>query len=529
MSFSISNTSASVVITDITTPSSVTGELTITGGTLPLSIGGLISGSNTEINNTKGSPYGSIVMMLQQGDAKIDTFVNNTLYSTDTYGSGLISVQTPILQSTDSLTMAVSDPQFDCYDFGTGFDADPEAIKQQADGKLIVGGYYTTYQGVSANRIVRLNTDFSIDDTFDYGTGFNAEVNAVAIQSDGKILVGGNFTQYNGTARNRIVRLETDGSIDTTFGIGTGFNATIWAITVQSDGKILVGGQFTSYSGSSRSKIVRLNTNGSIDTTFASPGTINNSVFDISIQTDNKVVVVGQFTQVSGVTNNRIARFSSTGVIDNTFVTGGLNASGYVLLCEDDGKVVVGGNFTQVSGVSSSGIVRLLSGGTIDATFNVGSGFTQVGGTLQILDITPVNGQYLVSGQFASYNGTTAKALARLNDNGSIDTTLNQGSGFTYNVDGFSLPSLPLSNGNIVVGGDLSAYDGVSTPRVAVLTPFGGLLNCEPTPTPTPTNTSTPTPTPSVTATQTTTPTPTLTNTVTPTNTSTPTPTPTHT
>jgi uncharacterized delta-60 repeat protein len=479
MSFSISNTSASAVITTLSTPSSVTGELTITSGSLPLVEGDLISGTNTEITNTKGSPYGTIQMFLQQGDVSIDTFVNNTLYSTDTYGSGIISVQTPILQSGDSLTMAVSDPQFTCYDFGTGFNADPEIIRQQADGKLVVAGFYTTYQGVSANRIVRLNTDFSIDDTFVYGTGFNGEAVALAIQSDGKILVGGNFTTYKGTARNRIIRLETDGSIDTTFGIGTGFNATVWAITIQPDGKILVGGEFTSYSGAVESKIVRLNTNGTIDTTFNTP-IINNTVFDIGVQPDNKVVVVGAFTQVSGITNNRIVRFSSTGVIDNTFATGGLNNfGGFVVLCQADGKVVVGGDFTQVSGVSSSGIVRFLSGGSIDNTFVVGTGFGQTGGTLQILDITATNGKYLVSGQFGSYNGTTAKALVRLNTDGTVDTTLNQGSGFTYNISGFSLPSAVLSNGNIVVGGDLSAYNGVSTPAIAVLTPFGGLLNCD--------------------------------------------------
>lgn len=479
MSFSISNTSASAVITTLSTPSSVTGELTITSGSLPLVEGDLISGTNTEITNTKGSQYGTIQMFLQQGDVKIDTYVNNSLYSTDTYGSGMISVQTPILQSGDSLTMAVSDSQFTCYDFGTGFNADPEIFKQQSDGKLIVGGYYTTYNGVSANRIVRLNTDFSIDDTFVYGTGFNEAVNGLAIQSDGKILVGGNFTSYNGTARNRIVRLNTDGSIDGTFNVGTGFNATVWVITLQSDGKILVGGEFTSYSGAIESKIVRLNTNGTIDTTFNTP-IINNTVFDIGVQPDNKVVVVGSFTTVSGITNNKIVRFSSTGVIDDTFVTGGLNNfGGFVVVPQADGKIMVGGDFTQVSGVSSSGIVRLLSGGTIDATFNVGSGFTQVGGTMQVLDIALTNGKYLVSGQFGSYNGTTAKALARINSNGSIDTTLNQGSGFTYNVSGFSLPSITLSSGNIVVGGDLSAYNGVSTPAIAVLTPFGGLLNCD--------------------------------------------------
>jgi uncharacterized delta-60 repeat protein len=479
MSFSIANTSSSAVITDITTPSSVTGELTITSGSLPLSTGGLISGTNTTIDNQKGSPYGTFQMFLKQGDALIDTYVNNTLYSSEKYGSGIVEIQTPIIQSGDSLTMSVSDIDATCFNVGTGFNADPESIKQQADGKLVIGGYFTTYQGVSANKIVRLNTDFSIDDTFVYGTGFNGDVNAVAIQSDGKIVVGGAFTSYNGTARNRIIRLNTDGSLDTTFSIGTGFSATVWAIAIQSDGKILVGGEFTSYSGVSESKIARLNTNGSADATFITP-TINNTVYDIGVQPDNKVVVVGQFTTVSGLTNNRICRFSSTGTLDQTFVTGGLNGFvGLVVLCQADGKIMVGGDFTQVSGVSSNRIVRLLSGGTIDATFNVGTGFAQSGGNCQILDIALTNGKYVVSGQFGSYNGTTAKALVRINADGSIDTTLNQGAGFTYNVSGFSLPSLPLANGNIVVGGDLSAYDGVSTPRIAVLTPFGALLNCE--------------------------------------------------
>lgn len=480
MSFAISNTSAAAVITSISTPSSETGELSVTTGSFPLIQGDLISGTNTTIDNTGGSPYGIIEMFLQQGDAQIDTYVNNTLYSSERYGSGLIQIETPIIQSSDSLTMAVSDPDATCFDVGTGFNADPEIFRQQADGKIVVAGYFTTYNGVSANRIVRLNTDMSIDDTFVYGTGFNSEALSFGIQSDGKIVVGGAFTSYNGTARNRIVRLNTDGSIDGTFSVGAGFDNTVWAVTIQSDGKILVGGDFTTYSGSARNKIVRLNTNGSIDTTFVSAGTINGTVYDIGVQPDNKVVVVGSFTSISAVTNNRIARFSSTGVIDNTFVTGGLNGfGGFVVLCQADGKIMVGGDFTQVSGVSSNRIVRFLSTGARDTSFAVGTGFAQTGGNCQILDIALTNEKYLVSGQFGSYNGTTAAALVRINGDGSIDTTLNQGAGFTYNVSGFSLPSLPLSTGNIIVGGDLSAYKGVSTPRIAVLTPFGSLLNCE--------------------------------------------------
>lgn len=481
MSFSIANTSTSAVITDITTPSSVTGELTVTSGSLPLSTGGFIGGTNTTIDNQKGSPYGTIQMFLKQGDAQIDTYVNNTLYSSEKYGSGIAEIQTPILQSGDSLTMSLSDIDATCSDVGTGFNSDPEIFRQQADGKLFVGGFFTTYQGISANRIVRLNTDFSIDTNFDYGSGFNAEVFALQIQSDEKILVAGAFTTYNGVSRNRIVRLNTDGSIDNTFSIGTGFSSAVWAMTLQPDGKILCAGDFLSYSGVAKTRMIRLNTDGSVDNTFITP-TINDTVFDIGVQPDGKVVIVGAFTQVSGVTNNRIVRFNTNGTLDNTFVTGGLTNGygGFAVLCQADGKVVVGGDFTTVSGVASNRIVRFLSGGTRDTSFVIGSGFTQTGGNCQILDISLTQSdKYLVSGQFGSYNGNTSKALARLNSDGSFDSTLNQGAGFTYNISGFSLPSIPLSNGNMVVGGDLSAYDGVSTPAIAVLDPFGKLLNCQ--------------------------------------------------
>lgn len=481
MSFSISNTSSSAVITDITTPSSVTGELTVTSGSFPLSAGGTVSGTNTTLDNQKGSPYGTLQMFLQQGNALIDTYVNNTLYSSEKYSSGIVSVQTPIIQSGDSLTMALSDIDATCFNIGAGFNFDGESMKQQADGKLVIGGYFTTYQGVSANYIIRLNTDFSIDNTFDYGTGFNAEVNAVAIQSDGKILVGGAFTSYKGTSRNRLVRLNTDGSLDTTFSIGTGFSATVWGITIQSDGKILVCGAFTSYSGVSESRITRLNTNGSIDTTFVTP-TINDIVYDMSIQTDGKIVAVGDFTQVSGASRTSIARFLSDGTLDTTFTTGTLNASAYAVIAQSNGKIIVGGDFTTVSGASSPKIVRLLSGGTRDTSFSVGSGFTQTGGsgTPFVLDITQTqNGQYFVSGIFDTYSGTSANAMVRLNSNGSIDTTFNQGTGLVYDKDGFSMPSLILSNGNIVVSGLITAYDGVSTGTLVAVDPLGKLLNCE--------------------------------------------------
>ena len=109
----------------------------------------------------------------------------------------------------------------------------------QSDGKILVGGTFFTYNGVSANRVIRLNSDGSVDNTFVTGTGFNNYVLSIVIQSDGKILVGGGFTAYNGVSANRIIRLNSDGSIDNTFVTGTGFDNYVYSIAIQSDGKIL--------------------------------------------------------------------------------------------------------------------------------------------------------------------------------------------------------------------------------------------------------------------------------------------------
>ena len=482
MGFAISNTSAAAVITSISTPSSITGELTITGGTLPLIQGDLISGSNTTITDTGGSPFGSIEMFLQQGDAQIDTFVNNTLYSSDRYGSGFISLQTPILQSGDSLTMSVSDADFDCYSIGEWGGDIPEMITQQSDGKMIYVGYFTSYAGVDANRIVRLNTDFSIDDTFVYGTGFNAEANAVAIQPDGKILVGGNFTQYNGTARNRIVRLNTDGSLDTTFGIGTGFNNSVWSIVVQPDNKILVAGQFSGYSGSARSGVIRLTSTGSIDTTFANISPVNNTVYQVALQSDGKILMGGIFSTVSGVTCGGIARLTTGGTIDNTFQLSGFTTGGgngiYGVSIDPSGKIICGGSFNTYSGASVGGdIARLNTNGTYDSTFAVGSGIT--GSTRFVVDVIPTNGKYLITGVFDNFNGSSVGSIMRLNNDGSLDTTFNTGTGTGYDTNAFGAPSYIQSDGNYNFASVFSSYDGTSTTNMIVLDPMGQLLNCE--------------------------------------------------
>ena len=141
---------------------------------------------------------------------------------------------------------------------------------------------FILYSGISENRIVRLNTDGTIDSTFNTGTGFNSGVNTISVQSDGKIIVGGEFTSYSGASSLYIIRLNSNSSIDPTFNDIYKFNNIVTTTKIQSDGKIIVGGSFTSYSRTPKNGIIRLNSDSTIDTTFNVGGGINNSVLTMS-------------------------------------------------------------------------------------------------------------------------------------------------------------------------------------------------------------------------------------------------------
>ena len=161
------------------------------------------------------------------------------------------------------------------------------AIALQSDGKWIIGGNFN-------KRITRINADGSVDSTFNIGAGANGQIFAVAIQSDGKIIIGGDFTSVNGTSRNRIARLNLDGSLDLEFNIGSGINDRVYTLGLQADGKILIGGKFTTVNGVARSRIARINIDGSIDSFFNF--SVSDAVRSLAIQKDGKILFVGDFT-----------------------------------------------------------------------------------------------------------------------------------------------------------------------------------------------------------------------------------------
>jgi uncharacterized delta-60 repeat protein len=314
---------------------------------------------------------------------------------------------------------------------GTAGSTGNEAFALQSDGKILVGGSFTSYQGVTANRIVRINTNGSIDTTFSTGTGFDSFVQAISLQTDGKIIVGGAFTTYNGTGANRIIRLNTDGSIDGTFVYGTGFDNNVNTTEIQSDGKILCGGVFTTYNGTGANRIVRLNTNGSVDGTFVYGTGFDNTVTDIAIQSDGKIVVCGGFTTYKGTGSVRIIRLTTLGAIDVTLVVGtGFNSTVNTVSLQSDGSILVGGNFTSYNGTGANYIIRLNSNGSVDGTFVYGTGFNNVVNCISVQS----NGLILIGGIFTTYQGTSANNIVRLNSNGSIDTTFVYGTGFNGQV-----------------------------------------------------------------------------------------------
>jgi uncharacterized delta-60 repeat protein len=200
------------------------------------------------------------------------------------------------------------------------------ALAVQADGKILVGGLFTTLGGggmgtTTRNQIGRLNADGSLDTSFNPGA--NSDVWALAVQADGKILVGGGFTTLGGggtgtTTRNYIGRLNADGSLDTSFNPGA--NGAVYALAVQADGKILVGGAFTTLGGggigtTTRNRIGRLNADGSLDTSF-NPGA-SSTVYALAVQADGKILVGGGFTTLGGggtgtTTRNQIGRLTNT-------------------------------------------------------------------------------------------------------------------------------------------------------------------------------------------------------------------------
>ena len=350
------------------------------------------------------------------------------------------------LSILDSQTAHAQSPLPDS--FNPAANGSVSSLAVQADGKILVGGNFTTLGGqtLDSNGIGRLNPDGTVHTTSFHWLGNS--VSSLAVQADGKILVSG-----DGWLRYALMRLNADGTQDWGFNPAPGPDfSSVYSLVVQADGKIVVGGNFTTLVGQTRSCIGRLNANGTLDSGF-NPGA-NDVVHSLAVQADGKILVGGEFTRLGGQTRYSIGRLNANGSLDSGF-NPGTECNGYFcspavysLAVQADGKILVGGVFTTLGGASRYNIGRLNTGGTPDSGFG-----PEAVGRVESLAVQ-ADGKILVGGWFTTLGGAARNYIGRLNANGTLDSGFNPGA----NNYVYSLAVQP--DGRILVGGVFTALGG---------------------------------------------------------------------
>ncbi|WP_395700282.1 hypothetical protein [Aquabacterium sp.] len=440
-------------------PTAYTIEAGSRSGLGPANLANFSTGSTATTFSTAGVPAGTYFVRVR---------------ATNGSGAGIASNEVMVVVGGQDASGAVD------AGFNPGANGDIVALARQPDGKLLVGGTFTMIGGggtgsTPRNRIARLLADGSVDASFNPGAN-GYVVRAIVVQPDGRILVGGDFTTIGGQPRNGIARLQADGSVDSGFNPGkTGY---VNALALQPDGRLVVGGAINFGSGPQVIDwIGRLQANGSVDTSFA-PGA-NDLVFGLALQADGKILVVGRFGVLGGggkTVRRFIGRLNADGSVDAGF-NPGANSEAYAVAVQPDGKILLGGNFQALGGGTGTTarrfIGRLNADGSVDASFNPGAS----GGVVTALALQP-DGKILAGGSFAAIGGgtgTTARLrVARLLADGAVDA------GFNPGADGAVSALLVQPDGKLVLGGGFGKLGGGSgsTARSRI----GRLLPDAPTP-----------------------------------------------
>jgi uncharacterized delta-60 repeat protein len=344
------------------------------------------------------------------------------------------------------------------------------SIALQADGKILVGGYFVganSIGGQDRSHIARLDPATGLADSFNPNA--SGLVVSIALQADGRILAGGDFTSIGGQARTRIARLDPASGLADSFNPGA--NGDVTSIAVQADGKILVGGGFNganSIGGQTRNRIARLETDGRVDQTL-NLSEIGSYLFATAVQPDGKILIGGTFTSVLGVPRNHIARVNRDGTLDAAFDP---NASGpnplpqiTAIAVQADGKILVGGTFTNIGGQSRNFIARL------DPTTGLADSFNPNADNRVLCIVPQPDGKILVSGNFTNIGGQVRHSIARL------DPTTGLADSFDPNAD-HEVGSIAVqADGKILVGGYFTNIGGQARSRVARLDPATGLAD----------------------------------------------------
>jgi uncharacterized delta-60 repeat protein len=338
----------------------------------------------------------------------------------------------------------------------------------QPDGKILVAGGFKYVNGTRMESIARLNPDGSLDADFNYGMSFNNWVESIALQPDGKILAAGDFTQAFGLTRKRIIRLQSSGGLDPGFSSTVAPDNSVYWVVLQPDKKILISGLFNNVNSQARSKIARLSSSGVLDTNFVPPAFTGSAMWSMAVMSNGSVVCGTDCSAVSGGTHPKLVRLNTDGTLDATFNPGGAGPNGTVnsIVALDSGKLLIGGSFTTYNGVARNRAARINSDGTLDTSFAPGSGAdSTVCRRLAAL----TNGQVYISGGFQNYNGVSLRRVARLNPDGTADSNFAPPGG----ANGYVYAVAPLEDGRVFVAGDFTVFNGRNALRYAFLNADG--------------------------------------------------------
>lgn len=400
-------------------------------------------------------------------------------------------------------------------DFLEGSD-EAHSLAIQTDGKIVVVGFTFSNTTSGDFAVARYYKDGGLDSGFGaggrlainfFGTGSQDSASSVAVQPDGKIVIGGSTSFFRSTFA--LVRLDTDGSLDSTFGIAgkvstdfPPFDAGINAIALQPDGKIVAAGYRAPFTqNGSDFALARYNADGSLDTTFGSGGKVTTDFLSlddvanaVAIQPDGKIVAVGynnvtRFAQF--LFDFALARYNSDGSLDSSFGSGGKVTTNFfgsydearAIVLQPDWKLVVAGAAANpfLASETDFGLVRYESDGSLDVMFGTGgkvvTDFLSEDDEAYALSLQP-DGRIIAAGiaERGSFRGRADFALARYNTNGSLDSAFGSGGRVRTDFFGFDdgVRAVALqSDGKIVAAGrankdfvqgefGLARYDGVS-------------------------------------------------------------------
>ena len=356
--------------------------------------------------------------------------------------------------------------------------AQPNAFVVEAATVTVAGGFKYGAPEWIANNIAVLDSANVPDTTFSPQSGATGTNNTVsAIASDGvSLYIGGAFTSYRGGLANRVTKLDlATGAINTVFSPTSGSNGannTVLALQLDGAGNLYLGGSFTTYRGTAANRVTKVTTNGVKDTVFSPNSGANGAGGQVSalalIASD--LYVGGAFTAYRGGVANRIARVSTTGVLDTVFspATGANGANNTVNALSTDGTdLYVGGAFTTYRGAAANYVTRVTVAGVLNATFSPATGSNGANSTVSALAYDGTS--LYIAGAFTTYRGTAANRVTKVTLSGSKDTTFSPNSGANGADSTVSAISWSAGASRLLMGGSFYNYRGVGCQFFGVL------------------------------------------------------------